>query len=206
MMKGVLLRQHAQKGTFMQKAGGPRGEVVLRDPKAIRALAHPARLAVIQRLFSGEPATATSLAEVAGLSASAMSYHLRALERFGIVERAESTGDGREHPWRATGRTIRVDSAAPSATMAVEGAVIGAVLDSTRHEIDRFLAGQADEPQEWRDAVGLDSGAVTVTPQELGQLRVDLAALLSPYRSVRRKRPPQGARRVRFTTIVVPQD
>src|SRR5512135_594423 len=101
----------------MQK-GDRRGEVVLRDPKAIRALAHPARLLVIQRLFSGEPATATSLAEAAGLSASAMSYHLRALERFGLVERAKPTGDGRERPWRATGRTIRVDSATPTATVA----------------------------------------------------------------------------------------
>jgi DNA-binding transcriptional ArsR family regulator len=189
----------------MQK-GGRTGEVVLRDPKAIRALAHPARLLVIQRLFSGEPATATSLAEAAGLSASAMSYHLRALERFGIVERAEPTDDGRERPWRATGRTIRVDSTAPTATVAVEGAVIGAVLDSTRREIDRFLAGQQDEPQAWRDAVGLDSGAVTVTPQELEQLREGLAALLRPYRSDRRTRLPQDARRVRLTTIVVPQD
>jgi DNA-binding transcriptional ArsR family regulator len=205
MMKGALLREHGQKGPFMQE-GGRTGEVVLRDPKAIRALAHPARLLVIQRLFSGEPATATSLADTAGLSASAMSYHLRALERFGIVERAEPTGDGRERPWRATGRTIRVDSAAPTATVAVEGALIGAVLESIRREIERFISGQADEPAEWRDAAGLDSTAVTLTPDELARLRDDLAALLAHYRSERRASPPQAARRVRFTTIVVPQD
>ena len=53
---------------------------MLTDPRAIKALAHPARLAVIDELFAGRQLTATECAEIAGLSPSAMSYHLRALE------------------------------------------------------------------------------------------------------------------------------
>ena len=60
-------------------------QVVLSDPRAIKALAHPARLAVIDELFAGRELTATECAQVAGLSLSAMSYHLRALEKWGIV-------------------------------------------------------------------------------------------------------------------------
>ncbi len=75
----------------------------LSDPKAIRALAHPARLTVIEELYSGRELTATECADLAGLSPSAMSYHLRSLAKAGIVERADATGDGRERPWRAAG-------------------------------------------------------------------------------------------------------
>ena len=57
-----------------------RAKVMLTDPRAIKALAHPARLAVIDELFAGRQLTATECAEIAGLSPSAMSYHLRALE------------------------------------------------------------------------------------------------------------------------------
>ena len=35
------------------------GKIVLTDPRAIRALAHPARLAIIEALLPGEELTAT---------------------------------------------------------------------------------------------------------------------------------------------------
>ena len=58
-------------------------EVVLTDPAGVRALAHPARLVVIDALYDGEVLTATECAERAGVTPSAMSYHLRALEKAG---------------------------------------------------------------------------------------------------------------------------
>ncbi|MDX6262847.1 MAG: hypothetical protein QOH84_4535, partial [Kribbellaceae bacterium] len=67
--------------------------VVLTDPRAIRALAHPARQRIIDELYSGRVLTATECAELAGLTPSATSYHLRALERWGIIERAEGSTD-----------------------------------------------------------------------------------------------------------------
>ena len=53
----------------------------------MRAMAHPARLSIMDYFLSGETGTATELAEVVGLSPSATSYHLRALGRAGFVER-----------------------------------------------------------------------------------------------------------------------
>ena len=73
----------------------PKGAVVISDAAGVKALAHPARLAVIDVLYSGEILTATQCAEIAGITPSAMSYHLRALERHGIFFRAEGCGDGR---------------------------------------------------------------------------------------------------------------
>ena len=80
--------------------------VVLTDPAAVRALAHPARLVVIDALYDGEVLTATECAERAGVTPSAMSYHLRALEKAGLVVRARRRA--------ATGASVR--GSGPGAT------------------------------------------------------------------------------------------
>ena len=69
--------------------------VTIEDPQALRALAHPARQRVLEELYVGEVLTATQAAQLCGLTPSAMSYHLRALEKWGVVTRDEPTGDGR---------------------------------------------------------------------------------------------------------------
>src|SRR3954467_2818572 len=85
------------------------GDIKLEDPGALKALAHPARLSVVDELYQGSERTSSELAQSTGLSPSAMSYHLRALEKWGIVERGEEREDGRERPWRAAGRSLSFD-------------------------------------------------------------------------------------------------
>src|SRR5437588_136488 len=82
--------------------GMPGNPVELTDPRMMRALAHPGRIAIWTHLGLHGPATATECAEIAGLSPSACSYHLRTLARYGFVEEdPDSAADGRERPWRA---------------------------------------------------------------------------------------------------------
>ena len=82
--------------------GSPENPLEISDPRALRALAHPARLSILQHLVLDGPATATECAEVAGLSPSACSYHLRALARYGFVDEDPSGGPDRPHrPGRA---------------------------------------------------------------------------------------------------------
>ena len=67
-----------------KRRGRPENKVEITDPKAIRALAHAARLEVISELYSTQSSrTATELAQQTGLTPSAMSYHLRALRNGG---------------------------------------------------------------------------------------------------------------------------
>ena len=63
------------------------------DPRAIRALAHPARMAIIDALASGDELTATDCAALTGLSPSATAYHLKLLQRFGFAEVVTSEHD-----------------------------------------------------------------------------------------------------------------
>ena len=88
----------------------------LTDPGAVRALAHPGRYAILERLQLQGPATATECAQVAGLTPSACSYHLRLLARHGFVEEADNAGGdgaaGRPKPPPA-GRTRRTARCRP---------------------------------------------------------------------------------------------
>lgn len=178
-----------------------REPVKITDPKAIRALAHPARLAVIEELYSGKELTATECAEIAGLSPSAMSYHLRSLEKVGIVERADATDDGRERPWRAAGGYLAVESESDIA----EGAALGTlVLSRLTEQFNAWLTRRSQEDPAWRDAAILTSGQVRMTPAELDELGAVLGKELDRYRG--RDDDPPGTRRVRFSVIAFPNE
>src|SRR5579875_3842898 len=91
------------------------------DPRALRALAHPLRLQILDRLMSFGEQTAAQCAEAIGSTASNCSYHLRALARVGLVERA-SSADRRERPWRATATGLQFGPADPGDDTAAAGA------------------------------------------------------------------------------------
>ncbi|HEY7009863.1 MAG TPA: helix-turn-helix domain-containing protein [Jatrophihabitantaceae bacterium] len=177
--------------------------VKLTDPKAIRALAHPARLAVIEELYAGRELTATECAEVAGLSPSAMSYHLRSLERAGIVERAEPTGDGRERPWRAAGTYLQVES---ESGMAESAALSAVLLSRLSAQIAQWDARKSAEPKQWRDATIMGSGQVWLRLDELKEIGAVMEKLTNAYRDRRGDDRPEDARRVRFSIFAFPTD
>ena len=171
------------------------------DPRSIRALAHPARLAIIDALAAGEELTATQCAELTGLSPSATAYHLKLLERYGLAETAPPRPDRRERPWRATGRRIQVDldTSTPAGASAA-AAVAAAYFDTTRAIAVEFTEGSPAEPAEWRDAA-LNNVDLWLTAEEFQRVAGELGAVLEPYRGRRR---PAGSRRVRVMNVVVP--
>src|SRR5277367_3001468 len=90
----------------------PHGRTVSRltDPRALRAYAHPVRMALVGLLRTEGPLTATRAAELLGASSGTCSFHLRQLARYGLVEEAGG-GTGREKPWRATTTSTAWDPA-----------------------------------------------------------------------------------------------
>ncbi|MEE1621339.1 ArsR/SmtB family transcription factor [Zafaria sp. Z1313] len=113
--------------------------VVISDPQAIRALAHEARLEVLEELFASQSTrTATELASRCNLTPSAMSYHLRALEKYGYVERAASEGDGRERRWKAAGDQLVVGSLSDST--AAKNAFLNVQLNAFRERLSAEIA------------------------------------------------------------------
>lgn len=176
-------------------------QLTLSHPNTIRALSHPARVVVLNELFSGRSATATELAGLAGVTPSAMSYHLRALSRIGLVMRAEASGDGRERPWQAAADDINVDPGGGDADSAAAG-LVTAVLESFRGAALTALSGRNSLPPEWRDQFKISPLILQITAEEASTLVEQLNSLDERYR----RRPPKaGARRVHVLLAAVPE-
>ncbi|HEX6936806.1 MAG TPA: helix-turn-helix domain-containing protein [Actinomycetes bacterium] len=181
------------------------------DPQAVRALAHAGRYAILERLQLHGPATATECAEVAGLSPSACSYHLRLLAKYGFVEEADNPGgDGRERLWRAvvTGWQSDLEDEADSREAAALDQALGRImLDSSDRKVLAWLDGAAGDSRRWREAAVLSNSTLVATAAELEQIKEALMAVLRPYFLSRRplEDAPDGARLLHAALRVVPR-
>jgi DNA-binding transcriptional ArsR family regulator len=181
-----------------------KGHVRLEDPGALKALAHPARLAVVDELYQGQERTASELAELTGLSPSAMSYHLRALERWGIVERGAEREDGRERPWRAAGRTLSLDP--ETITAAATDVVAATTLQHLRDLFRRWALVEPNEPRAWRDVTGARRSYLWLTEEEVTALAAELHAVVEKHAADRDAvHHPDGTRRVFCLFAIVPE-
>jgi DNA-binding transcriptional ArsR family regulator len=195
-----------------EESGEPGRErrLTITEPRVMRALAHPARLAILEHLTgTGQPATATELAEVCGLSPSATSYHLRELAKHGLIEEAPSRGDARERVWRTAMTAYYVEagtSPEPERT-AAEEALLEVFLAREHERLRRWMERARGEPKEWQDAAMAHDSVVLVTAEELATLNAEVLRLAEPY--LRRNRvtdPPPGARVVAVQYRAVPID
>lgn len=180
--------------------------VVLTDPRAIRALAHPARSRIIDELYQGHVRTASELARVVDLSASATSYHLRSLQRWGIVERAEPTADGRERPWRSPGRTLIFEEPAlgPGSDL-VYDRLAATYLGRLRGQLAAWTRARPNEDLAWADLCQVNRSFLWLTATEAEALTADLSTIISRYFGDRDVgRHPADSRRVALFTALVP--
>ncbi|WP_328330046.1 helix-turn-helix domain-containing protein [Kribbella sp. NBC_00382] len=174
--------------------------VVLTDPRAIRALAHPARQRIIDELYSGRVLTATECAELAGLTPSATSYHLRALERWGIIERAESSTDGRERPWKAPATSLVVPNQPNGAGRLASQAIMRSNVDRMMEQFEEL---PSDDP--WDGVSALNRSRLWLTKAETKQLDKDLLEVLDRYRRGRSAaNHPAGTRQVSTLLAIIP--
>ncbi|MFD2763771.1 ArsR/SmtB family transcription factor [Micromonospora eburnea] len=183
--------------------------VTISDPQVMRALAHPARMAIMEHLSTVEGgATATECAEIAGLSPSATSYHLRELAKFGLIEEAPSRGDARERVWRAYSPSYYIESGpdADSEARAAELALVDAHLARDSQRVRDWIRRAPDEPREWYEAAWFADSVLLLTAEELIGLNNAIQELLNPYRRRVRTNPPEGARSVAVQYRALPLD
>ncbi|WP_369369715.1 ArsR/SmtB family transcription factor [Promicromonospora sp. Populi] len=87
---------------------GPPAEL---GPEALRALAHPLRIRILDLLPIRGPLTASKLGEIVGESSGSTSYHLRQLAKHGLVREVEGKGTARERWWERTPGGFSISSA-----------------------------------------------------------------------------------------------
>jgi DNA-binding transcriptional ArsR family regulator len=181
----------------------PAKTVTLSDPRALRAFAHPARQTLLNELLHGRVVTATEAADIVGMSPSAVSHHLRALEKYGLVERAGATDDGRERPWRATAQRINLAPPPGPAADAAMIPIISLLLQQFTEELQNYLAHRHDEP--WSDDyAGLSRAELWLTQEETHVVGAAIEAAVAPYQRRHARRHPKRARRTGLTVSLVP--
>jgi DNA-binding transcriptional ArsR family regulator len=188
----------------------PEKQVEITDPKAIRALAHAARLEVISELYSTQASrTATELAAQTGLTPSAMSYHLRALQKWGIVVPAATAGDARERRWKAAGTDFTIHSLGGVA--GPEIAVLDLELDAYRRRALAYAKArnerrEAGDSTEGPSSVVLASNLLYLTQEQRAELTRRVFDLLRDYELEDPDRVPEGAERMATMWSMIPDD
>src|SRR5919205_2383993 len=102
---------------------------VIEDPAAAEASLDPIRTRILQEL--AEPGSATQLAAKVGLPRQKVNYHLKALERHGLVELVEERRKG-----NVTERVLQ----ATAASYVISPAALAAVAPDPARAPDRLSA------------------------------------------------------------------
>ncbi|KUO12708.1 ArsR/SmtB family transcription factor [Streptomyces sp. DSM 15324] len=186
--------------------GNRSGDVELTDPKAMRALAHPVRLAVLERLQRHGPATATQLSPHVGATPSVTSWHLRHLAAFGLVRDAEAGTDRRERRWESVGRCFRSGAPRDEEGRSAARVLVAEMFARTAGLPARWLTEtEPDLEPQWAARAGGLNSRIVVTAEELGRLQEAVEELLAPYLARTKERWPPGSRGVRVLTYTLPE-
>lgn len=189
----------------------PRGRRTLSDPRDLRALSHPVRLALLEALMAG-PLTATQAGEMIGESPTTCSFHLRQLARYGFVEETGG-GRGRARPWRLT----HTGWSAPAQPGNVEFAravqeLDHVLLDRLFARMRHFADTTSTYPPEWQAAAIGSTSILHLTAAETAELLAAYQKVTDEYRARwadRTEHPdrrPEGTLPVEIITGAYPVD
>jgi predicted transcriptional regulator len=153
----------------------------LTDPKAMRALAHPARMALLELLSVAGTLTATQASEVLGESPANCAFHLRTLAKYGFVREAGG-GRGRERPWTATRSSLRISAIEQTNAQA---ALAADVLSQAwfEHWVDRVRRTYANNARipGWEHASNMTNRALFLTAEEAEQVNREMHEIIDRY-------------------------
>jgi hypothetical protein len=181
--------------------------VDLTDPKAMRALAHPVRMALLELLAVSDTLTATQASEALRESPANCAFHLRTLAKYGFVREAGG-GRGRERPWKIVHRSVNISPGNlddPQAHVAAEA--LGNIwMDRLMGRLRRVA--MRDWPAEWEEGAGARQALRFLTAEEAAQVSREIGAILDRYvsRLTDPSRRPAGAVPVEYDIFAYPVD
>ena len=166
---------------------------VVRDPRALRALAHPLRQQILRRLSQEGPATSAILARELDEDRGATSFHLRQLAQYGFVVVDEERSAGRRKYWRIVPEDVRFPTPADEPELAAESAlVVSQLWKDSLADLVRFY-GRGDP---WVEDAELSHSHMRLTQDELRAFGEEYLALLRRYATRLAEETPPDARPV----------
>jgi DNA-binding transcriptional ArsR family regulator len=174
----------------------------LTDPRAMRALAHPVRVALLDAIRLEGPLTATKAAELLGESPGNMSWHLQTLAKYGFVTEAGG-GRGRARPWKLVGLGMRISpGTSDDAESELAAQALGELFTSRQLERRREWELQRHTfAPEWRHAAFHVAATTFLTHEELSELCDEIGELLMRYRERTADHRPADARPVQLVSF-----
>lgn len=169
---------------------GDAGHTVL-DVAALKALAHPLRIRLLEMLSRYGAQTASSLAGRLGESSGSTSYHLRQLARHQLVREVEGRGTARERWWeRPPGPlVVATPELATSPATRTAARLVAREFEYGRAEaLAAFMNHGVDllEP-EWSEAAIISTSSLHLTAAQLrevsGRAERYVRALAEEYRN-----------------------
>jgi DNA-binding transcriptional ArsR family regulator len=153
------------------------------DMAALKGLAHPLRVQLLDALSVYGPNTASGLAERFGESSGATSYHLRQLEKHGFVREVEGRGSGRERWWERVPGGISLPSGSESkradAATRAAGSLVNAEWGRGRQQLlDDFGQRHEELADEWLDLAIIHTSNLQLTVSDLATLQRRLERFL----------------------------
>jgi predicted ArsR family transcriptional regulator len=178
----------------------------LTDPKTMRALTHPVRLALLEVLALEGPLTATEAGELIDESSTTCSFHFRQLEKYGFVEEA-GIGPGRQRHWKLAhvGMRFTDTNDDPEANVAAKS-LSRLVTDRAIARMQFFHETKASYTKDWQEASDSTETLLFITPSELSQLTDDLREVFRQYESriTHVEERPEGALPVEALLFMYP--
>jgi DNA-binding transcriptional ArsR family regulator len=177
------------------------------DVAALRALAHPARLDLLDLLRVHDTLTAAECARLLGTSTKSCSYHLGILARQGLVVRAEEPSeDGRERPWRhAADEFLAPPQPGAGAGQLARTAAMRVLAERDQELFAAYLDREPGDAADWREAVTVHTRTAVMTADQLREWGLAVEAVTRDHVSRAGRVRPADARAVRLTIRGFPQ-
>jgi DNA-binding transcriptional ArsR family regulator len=183
------------------------------DAPALKALAHPMRVRILQILELRKRASVTSLAEELGETTGATSYHLRQLARHGFVEEFQDPDEAagkrvgrRQRWWRMAVDQIHMtgfEFLANEETREAAGFLLREYQAERGRRLANWFATATRWPESWQRASSDMDGRLELNATQTRALADELAAVIAKYHDLQ---PGRGARVVEVQYAVFPAE
>lgn len=159
------------------------------DAGALKALAHPLRFQLLELLVEHGPATASGLGRTLGENSGSTSYHLRQLEKHGLIEEATEVGNARDRYWRAAegGWTLAgFELLQREDTRDAAAMLLDEVLRARFERVQRWHREGHRWGEAWVDASVEATARLRLDRAQLAALTEELVAVLDRHRDDQR--------------------
>ena len=175
----------------------------------LRALSHPLRIRILDELSMYGPLTASGLGERLSESSGSTSYHLRQLEKVGLVQEKLDKGNARERWWERKPGSLTYPDPADFPVGSADRLTARLLNDEAIRARDtafrQFIA--QDEgviSDEWQKVAVVDTINLKLLPEQLQALINDIDDVLWKYIDAYKKTPSAGAMPVQLQLNAFP--